>query len=593
MRPAGTGAAKSRREAAGAKRPQRAQPGWSCGKGHGRRDAWGTRATPGGWLWVPQQAEPPVLRCCLCRISAGACPRRRGSSARPGLGGSAWRQRSLPYLGGKSGAGSAVRRGIRVPFTLALCCGAGSHPCPAPAGGALATAGSGSPRNMVLAPEPTHLAPAPLLPRLGPGGGSALGLAGMGRINEFPKRGGPGEGRSVPAQEKVLAAARRRQSGAGRPKSVAPCAAPHPPGAGVDACPRPAGHPRRPMFRSRRAGLVRRLWRQRCAAAGPEDGPGALKPAAHALFKKLKDEELELLVQAVESRGAWESGCVWVPRGEPRGAKQALPPQVLLCRLYRWPDLRQPHELKHLCYCAGGRGGCGDAAVLCCNPHHFSRLAAPETPPPPYSKASCGPSWPDEPQHPGTQLLEFSYNGGDWRDTSLSWSTVKDGYWCKLAYWEHRTRVGRLYAVHEASVNIFCELPRGSGFCLGQLPAAHRSRAVRRARGKIGRGLLLSREPGGVWAYNRSEHPIFVSSPTLGPPGARGLTVLKVLPGYSAKVFDYERVGGTGGRRLPGEGPCDPHSVRISFAKGWGPCYSRQFITSCPCWLEVLLNQPR
>lgn len=141
-----------------------------------------------------------------------------------------------------------------------------------------------------------------------------------------------------------------------------------------DACPRPAGRPRcHPMFRSRRAGLVRRLWRQRCVAAGPEDGPGALKPAAHALFKKLKDEELELLVQAVESRGAWESGCVWAPRG----AKQALPPQVLLCRLYRWPDLRQPHELKRLCYCAGGRGGCGDAAVLCCNPHHFSRLAAP------------------------------------------------------------------------------------------------------------------------------------------------------------------------------------------------------------------------
>lgn len=131
------------------------------------------------------------------------------------------------------------------------------------------------------------------------------------------------------------------------------------------------------MFRSRRAGLVRRLWRQRCAAASPEDSPGALKPAAHALFKKLKDEELELLVQAVESRGAWESGCVWAPRGELRGAKQALPPQVLLCRLYRWPDLRQPHELKHLCYCTRGRGGCGDTAALCCNPHHFSRLAAP------------------------------------------------------------------------------------------------------------------------------------------------------------------------------------------------------------------------
>ncbi|NWH79907.1 SMAD6 protein, partial [Piaya cayana] len=318
-----------------------------------------------------------------------------------------------------------------------------------------------------------------------------------------------------------------------------------------------------------------------------------LKLAAHSLFKKLKDEELEVLVQAVESRGAWESGCVWAPRG----AKQAAAPQLLLCRLYRWPDLRQPHELKNLCCCAGGRG---DTATLCCNPHHFSRLAAPDTPPPPYSKSS----WLDEPQHPNSQFVEFGYNSGDRRvvhpgtaisalpaDTSLSRSTTKDAYWCKLAYWEHRTRVGRLYAVHEPSVNVFGELPRGNGFCLGQLPAAHRSRAVRRARGKIGRGLQLSREPGGVWVYNRGEHPVFVSSPTLGPPGA--LAVLKVLPGYSAKVFDYERMAGMGVRGLLGDGPCDPHSIRISFAKGWGPCYSRQFITSCPCWLEVLLSHSR
>ncbi|NWV06537.1 SMAD6 protein, partial [Ptilonorhynchus violaceus] len=337
-----------------------------------------------------------------------------------------------------------------------------------------------------------------------------------------------------------------------------------------------------------------------------------LKPAAHALFKKLKDEELELLVQVVESRGAWESSCVLAPWGDPQGVKQGLPPQVLLCRLFRWPDLHQSHELKHLCYCTGGQGGCGDLAVLCCNPHHFSRLAVPETPLPPYLKASCGPSWPEHKNQrmepavtpSSRKRLQHGMRGSCWGSslgpaprhcssyTSLSWSTIKDGCWCKLAYWEYRTRVGRLYAVHEASVNVFCELPWGSGFCLAQLPAAHRSRAVRRARSKIGRGLLLSREPGGIWMYNRSEHPIFVSSPTLSPSGACGLTVLKVLPGYSAKVFSYEWVGNRGGWQLPGEGPCDPHSIRISFAKGWGPCYSRQFITSCPCWLEVLLTQP-
>ncbi|NWR98458.1 SMAD6 protein, partial [Motacilla alba] len=187
-----------------------------------------------------------------------------------------------------------------------------------------------------------------------------------------------------------------------------------------------------------------------------------LKPAVHALFKKLKDEELELLLQVVESRGAWESGCVLAPRGDPRGVKQGLPPQVLLCRLFRWPDLHQSHELKHLCYCAGGQGACGDLAGLCCNPHHFSRLAVPETPPPPYLKASR------EHENQGTEpavtpsrrkRLRQGMRGSCWGslcsplpETSLSWSTIKDGCWCKLAYWEYRTRVGRLYAVHEASV---------------------------------------------------------------------------------------------------------------------------------------------
>ncbi|EMP28229.1 Mothers against decapentaplegic like protein 6 [Chelonia mydas] len=152
-------------------------------------------------------------------------------------------------------------------------------------------------------------------------------------------------------------------------------------------------------------------------------------------------------------------------------------------------------------------------------------------------------------------------------DSGLARSTTRDGCWCKLAYWEHRTRVGRLYAVHETAVNIFCDLPQGSGFSLGQLQAERRSAAVRRARSKIGRGLLLSREWDGVWAYNRSEHPIF--------------------------VFDYERAGGQAGWRRPGDGACDPNSIRISFAKGWGPCYSRQFITACPCWLEILLTKPR
>lgn len=69
---------------------------------------------------------------------------------------------------------------------------------------------------------------------------------------------------------------------------------------------------------------------------------------------------------------------------------------------------------------SGLQGGAGVPPLTPFSPHL-------ETPPPPYSKASCGPSWPDEPQHPGTQFMEFSYNGGDWRGKRVPpcWGLLK------------------------------------------------------------------------------------------------------------------------------------------------------------------------
>uniref|UniRef100_A0A673BK03 SMAD family member 6a n=1 Tax=Sphaeramia orbicularis TaxID=375764 RepID=A0A673BK03_9TELE len=163
-----------------------------------------------------------------------------------------------------------------------------------------------------------------------------------------------------------------------------------------------------------------------------------------------------------------------------------------------------------------------------------------------------------------------------------------------VAYWEQRTRVGRLYPAYEPSLSIFYDLPQGTGLCLGQ--SGGTSSSVQQIRSKIGYGIVLSQEPDGVWVYNRSQHPVFVHSPTLDPPSAPGLSVKRVMPGFSLKMFDYERsswMAEHGVKPECQEGPWDPHSIRISFAKGWGPCYSRQFITSCPCWLEVLLNNHR
>uniref|UniRef100_A0AAY4DK33 Mothers against decapentaplegic homolog n=1 Tax=Denticeps clupeoides TaxID=299321 RepID=A0AAY4DK33_9TELE len=342
------------------------------------------------------------------------------------------------------------------------------------------------------------------------------------------------------------------------------------------------------MFRSKRSGLVRRLWRcrlvpdadgedvssgKRSDGGGRDDWNGAplgrgrpaldpeLKRSTYAFLKKLHEKSLDTLLEAVESRGAVLSACVMASPAELRVGGD----------LYRWCDLHRAAQLKPLCHCQSFWAPDGPAA--CCNPYHYSRMCGPESPPPPYSRLS--PTADNKPL-----------------DTSVSTGTLQRHHWCNVAYWEHRTRVGRLYSVYEHSLSIFYDLPQGTGFCLGQLSLEPRSSTVQRTRGKIGFGILLSKEPDGVWAYNRSQHPIFVNSPTLHIPDCKSLIVRKVMPGFSIKVFDYDRSCHVQHSAEPGhlDGPFDPNSVRISFAKGWGPCYSRQFITSCPCWLEILLN---
>ncbi|KAM9312471.1 mothers against decapentaplegic homolog 6 [Gastrophryne carolinensis] len=356
------------------------------------------------------------------------------------------------------------------------------------------------------------------------------------------------------------------------------------------------------MFKSRRSGLVRRLWRSRaggdggvscCGLAEPPSGSPELRSSASGVLKRLKEQALGALIEAVESRGAAPGGCVLVSR------TGAPPPHLLLCRLFRWPELQHPAQLKALSGCHGPGGtGDGHPPVCCCNPYHYSRLCGPESPPPPYSLLS--PKFEQKPLDLSDSYTEMDASGSlcisasDVSDTSLSLDSSKQGHWCSVAYWEHRTRVGRLYAVCQPSVSIFYDLPQGNGFCLGQLNLENRSEAAVRTRGKIGHGIVLSKEPDGVWAYNRSDHPIFVNSPTLDGPTCRSLVVRKVMPGYSLKVFDFKKSCIL--QHLPAhpeftDGPYDPHSIRISFAKGWGPCYSRQMITSCPCWLEVLLGR--
>lgn len=172
--------------------------------------------------------------------------------------------------------------------------------------------------------------------------------------------------------------------------------------------------------------------------------------------------------------------------------------------------------------------------------------------------------------------------------------SARGPHWCNVAYWELRDRVGRLLPVYDRNINIFQNLPHGDGLCLQVLQEGSEcdSDSVRRTREKVGFGIVLSSESDGVWVYNRAQYPIFVNSPTLENVQSRTLYVHKVNPGYSLKIFDYTRahmlVDISDPKYL--DGPYDPRTIRISFGKGWGSHYTRQFITSCPCWLEIMLS---
>ncbi|XP_022113401.1 mothers against decapentaplegic homolog 6 isoform X2 [Pieris rapae] len=289
----------------------------------------------------------------------------------------------------------------------------------------------------------------------------------------------------------------------------------------------------------------RRALRRRLAAAGA--------PA-------LPDDLLRRLARALDA-GPAGPACVPGPA--------ALRPPVL--RAIRFPDLREPAELRRMPHCTD---------QLCCNPYHFSRLCEPEK----------GESTQDARRTDHERLATGSLaTDGEERQ---SWETE----WCRLAYWELQQRVGRQFSVRVRAVDVFgggggtCGSGR-HGLCLDALDTKEpQVEQVRKTRAKIGLGVTLSLESDGVWLYNRSQEPVFVSSPALDAAAAKALLVWRVAPGHCLCIFDPATPPPA--VSLPHVGPVDPRSVRISFAKGWGPKYSRRDVTACPCWLEVLLAPP-
>ncbi|XP_055323230.1 mothers against decapentaplegic homolog 6 [Sitodiplosis mosellana] len=305
-----------------------------------------------------------------------------------------------------------------------------------------------------------------------------------------------------------------------------------------------------------------------------------------ALTKKLKEAQVETLCQAVKY--GQTTNCVLVPRLLIEGQD----PHVIACRLWRWPDLRYAIELKRIPSCPNET----DPVYVCCNPTHWFRICRTDSPPPPYSQFAMERLKPED-RTSEERVRDPSIFPGS---LSTDGEEKSSSGWCQLAYWEQSQRVGRLFPVENSAVNIFAEQTRGDGLCLTTLAMQRLSATpdvVLKARQKIGLGVTLSREQDGVWIYNRSSAPVFVHSPTLSDIDSRSVLVYRVPPGHCLRAFDHDKAAkesyawptSIAGNEL---GPVDKYSVRISFAKGWGPNYTRLEVISCPCWLEVLLSTP-
>ena len=132
------------------------------------------------------------------------------------------------------------------------------------------------------------------------------------------------------------------------------------------------------MFRSKRSSLVKRLWKFRVSdEAGSTSQKGSsfgedqeLKSVTQSFFKRLKEDQLETLLQAMESKGGEKTPCIPVSKSDIRLGRRTVSPYILCCRVFRWPDLSKDTDMKRLPCCE--RQNEEKEAVICCNPYHWS-----------------------------------------------------------------------------------------------------------------------------------------------------------------------------------------------------------------------------
>jgi len=111
------------------------------------------------------------------------------------------------------------------------------------------------------------------------------------------------------------------------------------------------------------------------------------RKAVQSLVRKLKRSSrstssgVEALVSAIQKRTS-DSACIRIPRsldGRMQVSQKKVLPHVLYCTIWRYPELKNHHELRPLPCCAYSYNAKKDE--VCINPYHYERIRQATVPP--------------------------------------------------------------------------------------------------------------------------------------------------------------------------------------------------------------------
>ncbi|PAV60549.1 hypothetical protein WR25_18130 [Diploscapter pachys] len=316
----------------------------------------------------------------------------------------------------------------------------------------------------------------------------------------------------------------------------------------------------------------------------------------------------------------------------------------LCCKLWRWKDLQVDaalHRLEALPWCRFGRVTINNATVSCCNPYHYAlwirpeingnddesgrnsetrdrrdqivgnghighityrshhnaateidlqtrlpRVLSSEIPDrPPPSIPSESPPPPDD-SPPGTST-----------STPLPPPLLHHAMshaWGRLTRWERKDQIADPVQLTGpfAAVGILSQSVHDAQIVCSEWDLKNEvSFALIRQTEPLG-----SDNPEDIWLYNSGTKPLFLCVNATSPHSSSSRTdsIRRLSPGYCVRVYRGEVTASApaseralGRRRISRDPALSRGDLIISVGRGWGPNYSRLFVTDIPCRYEI------